>query len=391
MDKAFKPIMSKAFDKFEKDIAQVWFFLVISIGSFKFFVFNSSINVLVVGLGISIVLFSFLRNKSSVSKHVVRTFFIINFFFILYFSSFFYSEAYLDYTYFFKILSLLLISLCGLFLSRTMVIGRPILLLFLLMIWGSALAAARYLGVITPSGAGALSYLNLALPIGMGIISSSLLIFSQDVSRSFKTIALFLLFFQLALLITLAARMVLISVLLLSFLVFFIYSDKVFKIILAIVCIISFGYFDILGVFMSNDSFLIFKITRILDNFQDEPRYAVYVHSLNLIVDNIFGYGVLSYEKLLGYYPHNIIIELFITAGFMATFLFTILLLQPIYFLLKFRSIKTVSRTSSICFLFITTYFFLQWLVSYDFSAAYVVMLPLIVLNVVAAEEVERK
>ena len=383
--------MSRVFDKFEKEIAQVWFFLVISIGSFKFFVFNSSINVLVVGLGVTIVTFAFLWNKSSVSKHIVRNFIIVNFFFIFYFLSFFYTEAYLDYTYFFKILSLLLISLCGLFLSRTMIIGRPVLLLCLLMLWGSVLAAARYLGVIVPSGAGALSYLNLALPIGIGIIASSLLIFSQDISRYFRVIAIFLLFFQLALLITLAARMVLISVLLLTSLVLFIYLDKLLKVLFVVICVISFGYFDVLGFLMpDDDSFLIFKITRMLDNFQDEPRYAVYVHSVNLIADNIFSYGALSYEKLLGYYPHNIIIELFITAGFIPIFLFTILLIKPLYFLFKFQSIETVSRTSSICFLFITTYFFLQWLVSYDFSAAYVVMLPLIVLNVVISEEVDR-
>lgn len=367
-------------------ISIVWFASVLSLGGLKFFVFNSAFNIAIALSGCLILILNFKFIYFNVKAVLFLVLFLFFYFFI--FLSFFYELSDTDITYVMKIVSLVMFSFSAFILSRN-IVKNPLILSLLLASFGAFMSVLFLIKYIKPSGAGELSYLNLALPIGIGILSAvySLLQNKSGVLR--KVFILTLIAIQAVAILSLSARMVLISVALLIFITAMrnIGNNKWVIISALIVGCIIFYFLD--GLVPQSD-FLIFKIERLLDNYKDEPRFYVYIKSIELIINNPFGYGLQSYYKLLGFYPHNIFIEIMMSSGIFAFVIFLIL-----FFYAFSCSAKIFFNRELSIYAMIFIYFTIQWSFSYDLSASYALLSSLcvvsgIVLNKVHINEIKR-
>ncbi|MFS1161235.1 O-antigen ligase family protein [Aeromonas salmonicida] len=371
---------------FVDSISIFWFTSVLSLGGLKFFVFNSIFNVTLAVLGCVIIAFNFKNIYLNVKSVLFISLFL--FFYFLVFISFFYEFSNTDFTYILKVLSLVVYSLSAFLLSKN-IAKNPLMLSLLLVFFGTLMSLLFLVKYIQPSGAGELSYLNLALPIGIGILSSIYcLLNSNNNNLFFKVIILISIAIQGIAILSLSARMVLISV---AFLIIIIgmrnFSNKWAVVYTLVICALAY-YF--LNNTISQSEFLIFKIERLLDNYKEEPRFNVYVHSIELLLKNPFGYGLQSYNKLLGFYPHNIFIEIMMSSGFFAFLIFIIL-----FFYTVFCSIKIFLNRDLYIYTIIFLYFSIQWSFSYDFSSSYALLSSLsivsgIILNKVNEDESQR-
>ncbi|WP_318411731.1 hypothetical protein [Photobacterium leiognathi] len=346
----------------------IWFGLTLSTGALKFFIFNLFPNVFVGGMGFFLILL--LHKEITINKKHLFLIFGIFVFFILYYVSFFYNYSDTNLSYILKILSLFINSVSAVFLSTYIIRFERNYLFYVFSSIGFVFSCMYILGFIKPSGAGELSYLNLALPVGIGIISSFILLINEK-SRYLKLLCASLFLISLFAIIHLSARMVLISVL--FFTLFFLFRYISFIKSLMIVLFSSTVSFVFFSKYFSNSEFLIFKFTRLFENYKDEPRYQVYINSIEYIVNNIGGYGLQSYYKLIGYYPHNLFIEVLMTSGLYCLIILFIFMIITFYYIFKDKSDINDKKFFSVVFV----YFLIQWSFSYDFSSSYTVLIPM--------------
>lgn len=346
----------------------IWFGLVLSTGALKFFIFNSFPNVFVGGMGFFLVLL--LHKDIIINKKHLFLICGIFVFFIMYYISFFYNYSDTDLSYILKIISLFINSISSVFLSIYIIGFKRNYLFYLFSFIGFVFSCLYILDFIKPSGAGELSYLNLALPIGIGIISSFILLLNEK-SRYLKVLCMSIFLISLFAITHLSARMVLISVLFFTLFLLFKYISFIKAlIIISFSSAVSFLFFS---KYLSNSDFIVFKFTRLFENYKDEPRYQVYINSIEYIVNNLGGYGLQSYYKLIGFYPHNFLIEVLMTSGLYCFIILVVFIVVAFYYILKDKSDINDKKFFSVVFI----YFFIQWSFSYDFSSSYTVLIPM--------------
>ncbi|MDI5890280.1 O-antigen ligase family protein [Halomonas rhizosphaerae] len=103
-----------------------------------------------------------------------------------------------------------------------------------------------------------------------------------------------------------------------------------------------------------------------------EPRLeAVYYPSIEAILDNPFGYGLSSSWDVVGFYPHNIFLEMAINSGLIG--LTVIIMFSFIAMLSTYDIIRNKHRYcyELLPFSLVSWYLFLMWNVSYDIPSAY--------------------
>lgn len=106
---------------------------------------------------------------------------------------------------------------------------------------------------------------------------------------------------------------------------------------------------------------------RLLYHIQEEPRIKLYQAALRVIADNPFGYGLNAAEQLIGFYPHNIFLEILISAGIIGIIPFLILL---VLFIQNMRN--TLKKSSyHIPFAMMSLYLFFIWNTSFDLASSY--------------------
>lgn len=348
--------------------------------SFKFFLFSSVINIAVVFVGLGMLFFlGFYEKKLPFSRceiYVVVTLSVLMF---LVLGSYFLPMSQFNYVYFFKLLSLFALAYISFFLSKFDNNKSYYFLAFCFCSWGTTCSVLYKLSIIKPSGAGELSYLNLALPIGVGLISSAYLVFFRK--NNFISLVYLLSCFLVSIvaLVSLPARMVLLSTFFVLLIILIFGRGRFLKyLVIFALFVFLFMFHDRLNNVLQSD-FLNYKIIRLVENIESEPRYNVYLSTLKLILDNPFGYGAESYTKLLGYYPHNIFLELALTSGILSACLLLFLLVNPLFY---WFSIANTHKSFGICFLFfVLTYYLLQWMVSYDFSSSYSILVLMMIVN----------
>lgn len=109
------------------------------------------------------------------------------------------------------------------------------------------------------------------------------------------------------------------------------------------------------------------RIFRIFTSIQDEPRYAQYIKSVDIIWNNPFGIGLTGQSKYGMNYPHNIFLELMMAGG-----IFAIIPLILIFMVLGNRMKRTVKRLdNSVIWMSSLLYFFFTWNISFDLSSSY--------------------
>lgn len=80
------------------------------------------------------------------------------------------------------------------------------------------------------------------------------------------------------------------------------------------------------------------RVLRMIENPGDEPRFELWGRALDYIYLNPFGYGLESSWHLLGYTPHNFILEVLLSSGIVGLVPYLVLLM--IWFYLGLKSLN---------------------------------------------------
>ena len=100
-------------------------------------------------------------------------------------------------------------------------------------------------------------------------------------------------------------------------------------------------------------------------------RISIYAEAIRFISNNPFGYGWGAYEQMstLSPYPHNIILEVGITAGLLGVILIVSLLLFYLNRILIYY--HTVNRRLAMQSAYMSLYFVFTFMVSYSITSSY--------------------
>ncbi len=228
-------------------------------------------------------------------------------------------------------------------------------------------------------------YLTVGLPIAIGIIISfgNILYPEKGPIVSIFHIFLILVFFYA--LFTLFGRSPILYpafIILATFCVKAIFSKRLTSrliylfALLALIALTGWVFFNVLPSFLQD------RIVFMFENISNEPRVdAVYMPAINKIIENPFGYGLESSWKIVGFYPHNIFLEIFISSGIVGFLIFLIISLKTIV-----KSVRIVGYTpqgnKTLCIVsLITIYHFMVWNTSYDLASAYALLPLMAILN----------
>jgi O-antigen ligase len=219
-------------------------------------------------------------------------------------------------------------------------------------------------------------YLTVSLPIGVAMAYSLRFLFSSDAFkiRLLYLSAFVLLFYSLS---TLLSRSVYIFALFIFcfFLLAYIFFSKNTKILKKFIIgffVIIFSLVFIYFVLEMIEFRQAYRIVRLLEGAENEPRYETYLRALGYIIEKpIFGWGTNSSSLLFGNYPHNFSLEVLVSGGIVL--FFPILFLLSLYF---YKVIKLLRHDSSnpnlLGFLASSLFFFLQWNTSFDLTTSYI-------------------
>jgi hypothetical protein len=117
----------------------------------------------------------------------------------------------------------------------------------------------------------------------------------------------------------------------------------------------------------------VFKRLELLSNIANEPRVSdTYLPALGAIAERPFGSGLEAAEQLIGIYPHNIFLEVWISGGVVALVLFGTL----VGAFLRHIGTAAHSKTewSTRFGFFLTLYYFAMWNISFGLSSAYALL-----------------
>lgn len=344
-----------------------WLFMAMFLPSMKFFIFSPVLNFACIGIGFAILLIGIKRFEIDIDGLYTLAAFTL--FFALLMSSFWQGYSSLTTSYAMKIISILLFTFLSIFFAhRTDLSGS--FLVKLAVCYGVFFCLSRFLGVIKVSGFGALSYLNLALPIGMAVIANYLLYIKSNGFIK-KVLLLFSLLFLLISLVMTPARGALLGTLLILTFMSFRYQRKrhIAYLLLSIAPVLIL-YWDLIQSFFT---FFFVKMERLVFSVEEEARYKYYVGVFSLISQQFYGFGLRSYELLLGFYPHSLSLEMLIVGGFILAGTFWSIILLCFIKIYKF-----CGKYTDLDYIYlIAVYFLIQWHLSYELSSAYGVFICL--------------
>ncbi|MGK7950547.1 MAG: O-antigen ligase family protein [Xenococcaceae cyanobacterium] len=141
-------------------------------------------------------------------------------------------------------------------------------------------------------------------------------------------------------------------------------SLKILRVVLITFILIYIGFIN-LQAKLSNWG--LERYYRLFYNIQQEPRIGLYQGAIRAIIENPLGYGLNAAEKLIGFYPHNIFLEILISAGIIGLIPFLILVALYIH-----KMKNTVKKSSyHVPFAMMSLYLFFTWNVSFDLASSY--------------------
>lgn len=248
-----------------------------------------------------------------------------------------------------------------------------------LIIWGVFLSIWQIVsGIPTQSELGQ-HYLTVSLPIGVALSNSLVvLIYGQNINKTKRFIYLLLTlvtFFSLTTLLSRSAIIFPIVILLLCSILILLFSKRsgFFKRVFYILFL--------LVLFQTSYTYLIESVefrqmNRLISTLgSPEKEYRIdrlYEPAINFIQNSpIIGYGTNSSKFLLGYYPHNIFLEVLLTGGVFLLSIFLIFIFKFIYYFFK-TIIYLRENVILLGFSSSALFFLLQWNTSFDLTVSYI-------------------
>jgi hypothetical protein len=132
------------------------------------------------------------------------------------------------------------------------------------------------------------------------------------------------------------------------------------------------GLFIVIKVIIENyvPVYLLDRFSEMEIGNSDSRTDALYIPAMHSIVRYPFGTGLGSSQEIIGFYPHNIFLEIGIDSGFVGFLFFFILIARAFSHSLAILK-KNDSDVTLIIMIFIFWLIFLFWNVSYGLSSAY--------------------
>lgn len=358
--------------------------LIIAIPSIKMVIINTD---LLNFIPLLLILFMIILNypDTIAKKKLINLMPFYIFFFILFFSILINPSALKNISYLIKYILLAIYTILFpiLIKDKSISIG-----LNLLMIWCAIISICQ---IVRGIPLNEFHYLHVGLPIGVLILIGFSNIFYSK-SKIKILVNIFWIILGYMSLFTLFGRSPIIFSFLLIILVLILKSflENSFK--TKLFYSLSIAIIAVIAIWTINNyipQYLIDRFLRISSNIAEEPRMnAVYIPAIRAIVSNPLGYGLGSSWEVIGFYPHNIFLEVTLETGIIGLMSFMIItiifLVSCFYFLKRFNGFKT----NYLALVLIALYHFLFWNVSHDLSSAYG-LLPL--MSIVYFKYLEKK
>jgi len=159
------------------------------------------------------------------------------------------------------------------------------------------------------------------------------------------------------------------------FLMFFVFcycvnENKLFQLfscflISVTLLIVVLSFYEVTLEDFSNLGYGAYKLIGMLQGEYSDDRGSLLQGSLQAISTNPFGYGVGSYDKLLGFYPHNFFLEVMLSFGVFVCLIYIMVLFFSIYELYKAKDIKLWF------FSLLYSYYLAIWMSSFDYLSSF--------------------
>jgi O-antigen ligase len=250
----------------------------------------------------------------------------------------------------------------------------------LTIITSTLLVFLNILNVIRPSGAGELSYLILSLQVTIGV---SALLGRSFFSTNYKVFYCVLLLINLFGVLSQAGRSSVLACLLLIIMTFILFSIVHFKnnriligALWVFIVSISIYVFNYLLEYVFNDYF-IYKMESLLSGGGD-TRFSTYFEAVNIIKDAPLGLGVNGYLNQLGFYPHNIFLEIGLNIGILGVLFFLGIFLSFVFLYLKKIYNGKVVIADDLSLFLMALSLFISWNTSNSLSSSYPLFLCLL-------------
>lgn len=356
----------------------IYIFFILNIPSLKLIHSSFLIN-----LGTLIGLFIAGYRKKKISKtnklyinSSQKIFIVIWFVFwlILFLSGFFGRSDVLSITLFLRYLTVFFMVIGTVVFISAMDIKKIIILQ---IVWGTLLSLIQLsVGIDLNPDLGQ-NYLTLGLPIASSLLAAIGLLMWNQVSAQ-AILLLFIILLNALALSTLPGRSPILFPAIISityFVLFLFFSSSQLKKINGYKVIKEIIFFSltflITSVVIINNlsSFWLQRFSQLLLSPEDEARLDLYRPAIDAIINNPFGYGLNSSENIIGFYPHNIFLEVFMSGGILAVLFLLFILLLFLYSLFKKSLLK---EPYLFIFSMIATYFFGVWNISFDLGSSYI-------------------
>ncbi len=287
-----------------------------------------------------------------------------------------YNSASLDLVALVKyvILCILCIAVC--FAADRKALGTAV---WLIAAWGTLLAAIQLSHGITLDRSLGQNYLTLGYALGCSTLIGLLAVAAAD-SVWTRILGLACAMLSLAAAATLLGRgpilfplMVLVGYLAVNTVVAPTPGKIAVRVAVLLVGVAAVAYYFVV---LAQAEGMLTRLMRLAD-IANEPRVAEeYLPALRAVAEQPLGIGLEAHERVIGGYPHNIFLELFMSGGAVAVLLF--LILTGLFF----RRFVAMSRDrvdlGAKCMFLLTVYYFLVWNASFDLASTYA-LLPMMI------------
>lgn len=349
--------------------------LVIFIPGLKFFYFSSVVNFSVLMLLVASIIVSCAIYRVRLNKEQGFYILYISLVFLILFLSGLFPDHSVTFTSIIRYISVWLMLICVVILSPKIKIDY---ICNIVIAWSILLAICYRINLVEASGEGELSYLILAMQLGVGFaVSVSKTISLNKTSLIYGIISLFILYCIL----TLAGRAALIGCIFVVMsvslsMINYQWKRKPLLIVFIFTSVLILVYFAV-DYLLENvlNEYLLYKLTQ--SSSSSNSRLSYYIQSLDIIADHPFGLGLHKYNTVLGFYPHNIFLEMGMNAGIIAML---ILLLPFVIFLKKLLSV-CIDINKSVCLPVANLTLFLTfcWMFSNNLASSYALFTAMIV------------
>jgi len=259
-----------------------------------------------------------------------------------------------------------------------------------LIFWGLFVALYSIVKGFNYSGEIGQTYLTVSLPIGLALCLSFAACFSYGTTlykRLFFLLVSIICIYALSML-KVRGMLIFSGIVIFVYLFFYIVLSKNVNVIYRLISLllIVFSIFLLLNFLIPLIEFSqLYRLERLLYRTHEEPRLEIYLNSFKYINDNLlFGLGISKTREVIGIYPHNIFLDVFLAAGIIGFIPFLIIVLRwsaSFFYSLRYMVVNKERAAIGVAGLLL----FMQWNTSFDLSTSYI---PLSIMLLLVGSEV---